>query len=195
MTVYLSFTKPIPNCPGRITMKKLSGTTYVYYTYAQEYHPEKQNCIPKRVGIGKLTSDGKMLVPNMNYVTYMSELETPVQFRKKDRKWEEHPPVYYKIEVSPELILTRLRRLEMIYHMATESNEYCISEDVQHLLEQIAAWERTMKRRDSIKAKHHPETIEFMREFIKALEEFPNGGAELFPFEMIDKLTKEYLDA
>ena len=51
-----------------------------------------------------------------------------------------------------------------------------------------------MKRRDSIKAKHHPETIEFMREFIKVLEEFPNGGAELFPFEMIDKLTKEYLD-
>ena len=131
----------------------------------------------------------------MNYVTYMSELETPVQFRKKDRKWEEHPPVYYKIEVSPELILTRLHRLEMIYHMATESNEYCISEDVQHLLEQIAVWDRTMKRRDSIKAKHHPETIEFMREFIKALEEFPNGGAELFPFEMIDKLTKEYLDA
>ena len=51
-----------------------------------------------------------------------------------------------------------------------------------------------MKRRDSIKAKHHPETIEFMREFIKVLEEFPNGGAELFPFEIIDKLTKEYLD-
>jgi hypothetical protein len=34
-----------------------------------------------------------------------------------------------------------------------------------------------------------------MREFIKALEEFPNGEAELFSFEMIDKLTKEYLDA
>ena len=135
-----------------------------------------------------------MLVPNINYVTYMSELETPVQFCEKDRKREEHPPVYYKIEVSPELILTRLRRLEMIYHMATESIEYCISEDVQHLTEQIAAWDRTMKRRDSIKAKHHPETIAFMREFIKALEEFPNGGTELFPFEMIDKLTKEYLD-
>ena len=83
-----------------------------------------------------------MLVPNMNYVTYMSELETPVQFRKKDRKWEEHPPVYYKIEVSPELILTRLHRLEMIHHMATESNEFYISEDVQHLLEQIALWAR-----------------------------------------------------
>ena len=135
-----------------------------------------------------------MLVPNINYITYMSELETPVQFCEKGRKREEHPPVYYKIEVSPELILTRLRRLEMIYHMATESNEYCISEDVQHLTEQIAAWDRTMKRRDSIKAKHHPETIAFMREFIKALEEFPNGGAELFPFEMIEKLTKDYFD-
>ncbi len=51
-----------------------------------------------------------------------------------------------------------------------------------------------MKRRDSIKAKHYPEIIEFMREFIKVLEEFPNGGEELFPFEMIDKSTKEYLD-
>ena len=175
-------------------MKKLSGSTYVYYMYDREYYPEKQYCIPKRVGIGKLTADGKMLIPNMNYVTYMSELEESANRTPKDRKWGRHPPVYYKIEVSPELILSRLHRLEMIYHMATESNEFCISDDVCHLLEQIAVWDRTMKRRDSIKAKHHPDTIEFMREFIKALEEFPDGGAELFPFEMIDELTKEYLD-
>ena len=32
--MYLPFTKPIPDCNGRITMKKLSGTALVYYTYA-----------------------------------------------------------------------------------------------------------------------------------------------------------------
>ncbi len=135
-----------------------------------------------------------MLVPNINYVTYMSELETPVQFCEKDRKREEHPPVYYKIEVSPELILTRLRRLEMIYHMASESNEYCISEDVQHLTEQIAAWDRTMKRRDSIKAKHHPETIAFMREFIKALEAYGYRDEEYMVFKIYDLPNKRTND-
>ena len=51
-----------------------------------------------------------------------------------------------------------------------------------------------MKRRDSIKAKQHPETNEFLHKNINVLEEFLDRGAELFSFPMIVESTKEHLN-
>jgi hypothetical protein len=36
------------------------------------------------------------------------------------------------------------------------------------------------------------EAIELVEEFIERLEEIPDGGAELFPFELIEKLREQY---
>lgn len=36
------------------------------------------------------------------------------------------------------------------------------------------------------------EAIELVEEFIERLEEIPDGGAELFPFEHIEKLREQY---
>lgn len=35
-------------------------------------------------------------------------------------------------------------------------------------------------------------TVQLTKELIKMLEEIPDGGAELFPFELIDELRNEY---
>ena len=35
---------------------------------------------------------------------------------------------------------------------------------------------------------------ELVKEFIARLEEIPDGCAEMFPFDMIDRLKKEYLE-
>lgn len=44
------------------------------------------------------------------------------------------------------------------------------------------------------KGKHSAEAIELVEEFIAKLEEIPDGCAEIFPFELIDELKKEFLD-
>ena len=40
---------------------------------------------------------------------------------------------------------------------------------------------------------HSREAIDLVEEFTDKLEEIPDGGAELFPFELIEELREEYL--
>ena len=44
------------------------------------------------------------------------------------------------------------------------------------------------------KRDHSREAKDLVKEFVAKLEEIPDGGAEVFPFEMIDRLKKEYLE-
>ena len=41
--------------------------------------------------------------------------------------------------------------------------------------------------------RHSKEAVDVIREFVKKLEEIPDGCAETFPFELIDELKEEYL--
>lgn len=41
--------------------------------------------------------------------------------------------------------------------------------------------------------KHSMEAKKLVEEFIEKLKEIPDGGAECFPFEVIDRLREEYL--
>lgn len=41
--------------------------------------------------------------------------------------------------------------------------------------------------------KHSSKVVELVRRFVAELEEIPDGCAELFPFELIDELRREYL--
>ena len=47
---------------------------------------------------------------------------------------------------------------------------------------------------DGSKDRHSAEAISLVKQFVEELEEIPDGCAELFPFEMIDELRREYLD-
>ena len=49
------------------------------------------------------------------------------------------------------------------------------------------------KSLDNWKGQHSREAIDLVEEFADKLEEIPDGGAELFPFELIEELREEYL--
>jgi len=42
--------------------------------------------------------------------------------------------------------------------------------------------------------RHSEKAVQLVKEFILILEDIPDGCAECFPFETIDKLKEEYLD-
>lgn len=66
------------------------------------------------------------------------------------------------------------------------------------LIEQIGIYDqiwyvRTIGESDKVSTKQHSvKGIALVKEFIKMLEEIPDGCAELFPYETIDELKREY---
>ena len=55
----------IPQAPGKITRKKLSAGTYIYYEYSREYDKLKKFNVPRRACIGKQDpSDDTRMFPN-----------------------------------------------------------------------------------------------------------------------------------
>ena len=50
-----------------------------------------------------------------------------------------------------------------------------------------------ISKMDSEIEKHSSKAVELVRRFVTELEEIPDGCAELFPFELIDELRREYL--
>ena len=50
-----------------------------------------------------------------------------------------------------------------------------------------------ISKMDSEIEKHSSKAVELVRRFVAELEEIPDGCAELFPFELIDELRREYL--
>jgi len=67
----------IPQVPGKITRKKLSAGTYIYYEYSREYDKEKKFNVPKRACIGKQDPlDDARMFPNEKYHDFFpSEIE------------------------------------------------------------------------------------------------------------------------
>jgi hypothetical protein len=67
----------IPSVPGKITRKKLSASTYIYYEYSRKYDREKKFNIPRRACIGKQDpSDESRMFPNEKYHDFFpSEIE------------------------------------------------------------------------------------------------------------------------
>ena len=67
----------IPSAPGKITRKKLSAGTYIYYEYSREYDKEKKFNIPRRACIGKqdLSNESRMFPNEKCYDFFPSEIE------------------------------------------------------------------------------------------------------------------------
>ena len=74
--MYLDVVTKIPDLPGKIICRKVSGTTYVYYQYGQQYDPARRFSIPQRTTIGKLNADG-LLIPNENFHKYITGENLP----------------------------------------------------------------------------------------------------------------------
>lgn len=84
--MYYDFLVKIPEDTGRITVNRRGDTTYIEYTYARRYLPEKRYNVPQRTTIGKQSKiDPAMMQPNQNFVKYFPEVALPDERNRSDR--------------------------------------------------------------------------------------------------------------
>ena len=113
---------------------------------------------------------------------------------KEPEQEQDNIRVYLPLDINKSTILRRLDLLITHYGEANEKNEIDFSIDVNMLVSQIEIYDQIWYARHmSENGDHSREAVELVREFITRLEEIPDGCAELFPFELIDILRKEYL--
>lgn len=76
--MYADFRVKIPNEVGKISKKKIKGTTYIYYQLSRTYKPDKKYSQPKSTPIGKMCEDDNdMMIPNNKYLVYFPEEALP----------------------------------------------------------------------------------------------------------------------
>ena len=84
--MYYDFLVKIPENTGRITVNRRGDTTYIEYTFARKYVPEKKYNVPKRTTIGKQSkADLTMMQPNQNFVKYFPEVALPDERNNSNR--------------------------------------------------------------------------------------------------------------
>ncbi|MBT8808118.1 transposase [Lactobacillus delbrueckii subsp. bulgaricus] len=70
----------IPKNTGKISRNKRGKTTYIEYTYAREYLPEKKYNVARRTTIGKADPDHPgMMFPNPNFEKFFPNVEIPAE--------------------------------------------------------------------------------------------------------------------
>ena len=137
-------------------------------------------------------------IPKAKEPLYVNESTlTDMSFVEKianDMEKEDNVRIYVPIDINADAIMRRLHYIIYKYGEANEQNESAFSSEVQHLFSQVEIYDQVWFIRDAdYMGKHSRKGIALVREFVKALQEIPDGCAELFPFEMIDWLTEEYL--
>ena len=111
----------------------------------------------------------------------------------EDGTEEDNRRVYVPLDLNKSAILRRLDDIIRRYGEANERNELDFELDVRRLLYQVEIYDRVWYVRHMPEEGNHSlEGIGLMREFVKHLEEIPDGCAECFPYEMIDELKAEY---
>jgi transposase len=76
--MYADVKVKIPTDKGKVTRKKIKGTTYIYYQIERYYDPEKQYSIPVSKPIGKCCEDDPtMMIPNEKYLVYYPDAKLP----------------------------------------------------------------------------------------------------------------------
>lgn len=84
--MYADVRVKIPTEKGKITRKKIKGTTYIYYQLQRVYDPEKKYSIPKSTPIGKSCDDDPaMMIPNEKYLMYFPDAMLPDEKQRVHR--------------------------------------------------------------------------------------------------------------
>ncbi len=110
--------------------------------------------------------------------------------------------VYIPMDLNHTAILRRLRFIIDHYGEANEENESKFDSDVRRVLSQIEIYDRVWFVREgdyptdehSMITGHSKKAKALVAQVIGELENIPDGCAELFPFELIEELKKEYGD-
>ena len=114
--------------------------------------------------------------------------------RKSPDEEKDNIRIYVPMDLNKKAILRRLDSVICHYEEANEGNESDFSQDVEMLISQIEIYDQIWYVRHIPKdGEHSLEAKELVEEFIAKLEEIPDGCAECFPFEVIDRLREEYL--
>ena len=109
-----------------------------------------------------------------------------------------------KVKINPESLLARLDSIIRHYGEATEENEFEFSSDVSEQVSQIEIYDQAIINKYKASEPrelssylgnndHSKDAIGLVEEFVEVLQDIPDGCAELFPFDMIDELTEEFL--
>ena len=107
---------------------------------------------------------------------------------------EDNIRVYIPLDINKNAILRRLDTMIIHYGEANEKNELDFSIDVDMLVSQIEIYDQIWYVRHVPEdGAHSAEAVALVREFIEKLEEITDGCAEIFPFELIEELKKEFL--
>lgn len=107
---------------------------------------------------------------------------------------EDDVRVYVPLDLNRKAILRRLEIIIAHYGFATEENEFSYSGAVDEIISQLEMYDKVCCSRNMPqKGKHSCKAIAIVQDIIALLEDLPDGGAELFPFELITELKKEYL--
>lgn len=89
------------------------------------------------------------------------------------------------------------------YEEANERNEFDFCQNTEALLDLVKICDQFWKEREPDQvlkiekkkgpaALHSKKAVDLIQAFVDILEEIPDGCAEMFPFEMIDRLKREY---
>ena len=109
---------------------------------------------------------------------------------------EDNIRVYMPMDISKNSILRRLDWIIREYgEVSCWNNESDYACEVVNLIAQIEIYDQVWFVRHMPKeGKHSLEVIELVKEFIKRLEEIPEGDGDMFPYTTIEKLRNEFID-
>ena len=98
------------------------------------------------------------------------------------------------MDINRKSMLRRINAIIMKYGEATEENEMFFSQEVEQIISQLEIYDQIWRCRDfKYEAKHSEKAVKVATNIINLLEDIPDGGAEVFPFELIKDLREEYL--
>ena len=122
----------------------------------------------------------------------LGELGRTYEMLKMPEAQEDNIWVYIPLDINREAILRRLDWIISRYGEANESNESDFRLDVQRVLAQFEIYDQIWHIRCMTDGKHSRKAVQLAQEIIAHLEAIPDGCAECFPFETIERLRNDY---
>ena len=148
---------------------------------------------------------GNVLFINEPWLLDPTRLETEtrkdVEELRAPEACEDNVRIYLPMDLNAKAILRRLDDVITRFGIATDRNEFDFAQAVDQIIWQLEIYDRVRFLRNmpkDLNQPHGPDGLALAAAIIKRLEEIPDGGAELFPFELIDELRKDpkdYLEA
>lgn len=127
--------------------------------------------------------------------TLLEYCETDDEIRNID-KTEDNIRVYVPLDINKGAILRRISSVIRRYGEATEENEMLFSSDIQSIISQLEIYDQIWFVREyPEKGKHSRKALELAENIINKLEDISVIDAELFPMDIIEELTEEYLNS